>query len=1019
VTLPEFCIRRPVFATVMNIFLILLGIVGYHRLSLREYPNIDEPVITVQTGYLGASAEIIESQVSKTLEDSLAGIEGIEVMSSVSRAEQSQITVRFKLTRNPDDAASDVRDRVSRVRGQLPKEVDEPVIAKVEADAQPILYLAFNSDRHSAMEITDFADRYVKDRVQNIQGVANAMILGERRQSMRIWLDSQRLGAYQLTPQDVEDALRQQNIEIPAGRIESRQREFTVLSETDLKTPGQFDNIILKRDGANFVRLKDIGHAEVAPADERRVVRFNGKNAIALGIVKQSTANPLEVSKGIYAALPEIAKSLPAGMELKVAYDSSVFIDKSIQAVYSTIGEAVGLVMLVIFFFLRNPRSSIIPLLTIPISLIGTFMIMYLLDYSLNTLTLLAFVLAIGLVVDDAIVVLENIYRHIEGGMEPRAAALLGSKEIAFAVIAMTLTLAAVFAPLAFSTGKTGRLFIEFAMTLAGAVIISGFIALTLTPMLCSRLLRHEKKHGMFFNAIEAFLGAISKGYNAILGFSLRHRVMIVVLGLAVAGGGGYLFTALKAELAPLEDRGTIVTIASGPEGATISYMSEWMQKLEPVFAAVPEVDKYFVVAGNPIVSQGIAFVRLKPWDERARKQQDITAELMPKIFMATPGIMAFPLNPPSLGASPRSKPVEMVLQSGLAYHDLEGIIDAFVKETAKYPGLINIETDLKLNKPQISVHIDRDKAAAVGLDIDMVGRTLETMLGGRKVTRYKDHGEQYDVIVQTSSDLRARPRDLSDIYVRNAAGGMIQLSNIVSFNETVAPRELNHFNQLRAVKLTASLAPGYALGEALDFLKKTAQETLPSSIMIDFDGQSRDFLQSGAGIYMTFLLALAFIYLVLSAQFESFAGPFVIMLSVPLSMTGALLALYLSGGTLNIYSQVGLVTLIGLITKHGILIVNFANQQREQGKPVPEAIRTAAGLRLRPILMTTGAMVLGAVPLATAAGAGAESRHQIGWVIIGGMLVGTLFTLFVVPVAYSLVFSFRERKEAASPMLP
>ena len=1012
-TLPEFCIQRPVFATVMNIFLLLLGVVGYHQLSIREYPNIDEPVITVRTGYLGASAEIIESQVSKPLEDSLAGIEGIEVMSSVSRAEQSQITVRFKLTRNPDNAASDVRDRVSRVRWQLPREVEEPVISKVEADAQPIIYLAFNSDRHSAMEITDFADRYVSDQIQNIPGVANAMILGERRKAMRIWLNPQRLGAYQLTPQDIEDALRQQNIEIPAGRIESRQREFTVLSETDLKTPEQFDNIILKKTGINFVRLKDIGHAEVAPADERRVVRFNGKDAVALGVVKQSTANPLEVSQGIYAALPHIAKSLPEGMELKVAYDSSVFINKSIKAVYRTIGEAVGLVGLVIFFFLGNLRSTIIPLLAVPISLIGAFMIMYLLDYSLNTLTLLAFVLAIGLVVDDAIVVLENIYRHIEGGMESRAAAMLGSKEIVFAIIVMTLTLAAVFAPLVFSTGKTGRLFVEFAMTLAGAVIISGFIALTLTPMLCSRLLRHETKHGTLFNALNGFLRNLSRGYDAALSLALRRRWIVIVLGLAVAGAGGHLFTLLKSELAPLEDRGTIVTIASGPEGSTIDYMSKWMQRLEPLFAAVPEVDKYFVVAGSPTVSQGIAFVRLKPWEDRRRKQQDITEDLTPKIFMATPGIMAFPINPPSLGASPRSKPVEMILQSGLDYNELERVVGGFVQATAKYQGLINVETDLKLNKPQISVQVDRDKAAAVGMNIDVVGRTLETLLGGRKVTRYKDQGEQYDVIVQTSHDLRARPQDLADIYVRNAGGEMIQLSNIVSFNETVAPRELNHFNQLRAVRLTAVLAPGYTLGEALAWLQKKAQETLPSSVAVNFDGQSRDFIQSGASIYGVFLLALAFIYLVLSAQFESFASPFIIMLSVPLSMTGALLALYLTGGTLNIYSQVGLVTLIGLITKHGILIVEFANRQQEQGKKLLEAIRAAANLRLRPILMTTGAMVLGAVPLASAAGAGAESRHQIGWVVIGGMLIGTMFTLFVVPVVYSLVFSFQDGNPA------
>ncbi|MCK4945604.1 MAG: efflux RND transporter permease subunit [Alphaproteobacteria bacterium] len=1008
-TLPEFCIKRPVFATVINIFIILLGITGYTRLTIREYPNIDEPVITVQTVYSGASAEIIESQISKPLEDSLAGIEGIEVMSSVSRAERSQITLRFKLTRNPDDAASDVRDRVSRVRGQLPDEVSEPVISKVEADAQPIIYMAFNSVRHSAMEITDYADRYVKDRVQNVSGVASAIILGERRKSMRIWLDPQRLGAYKLTPQDVENAIRKQNVEIPAGRIEGMYREFTVLSETDLKTPEQFDAIILKNTDVGFVRLRDVAHSEVAPENERRVVRFNGRNAVALGVIRQSTANPLDVSKGIYEVLPEIVRSLPEGMELSVAYDTSVFIDRSIKEVYFTIAETVILVILVIFFFLRNLRSTIIPILTIPISLTGTFMIMYVLGYSLNTLTLLALVLSIGLVVDDAIVVLENIYRHIEEGMAPYKAAMQGSREIVFAVIAMTLTLAAVFTPLAFSTGKTGRLFIEFAVTLAGAVIISGIVALTLTPMLCSRIMKKEKKHGAVFNAIERFFHVVSVGYDATLSWSLRHRLVIVFMGLLIAGSGGGLFTLLKSELAPTEDRGTIITIAVGSEGSTIGYMSDWMLKLDPVFKSVPEMDMSFIVAGVPIVSQGISFIGLKPWEERMRSQQEIVAALAPKIFMATPGIMAFPINPPSLGTSPRSKEVEMVLQSGLAYRELGGIVDSFSREVTKYPGLVNVETDLKLNKPQISIRVDRDKAAAVGLDIDVVGRTLETLLGGRKVTRYKDMGEQYDVIVQTSSDLRASPQDLADIYVRNSMGEMVRLLNIISFSETVAPRELNHFNQLRAVKLTANLAPGYALGEALDWLQKAAHENLPQSVTVDFDGQSREFIQSSAGIYMTFVLALAFIYLILAAQFESFASPFIIMLSVPLSMTGALLALYLTGGTLNIYSQVGMVTLIGLITKNGILIVEFANQQREQGKKVMEAILIGANLRLRPILMTAGSLILGAVPLAMANGAGAESRHQIGWVIIGGMTVGTLFTLFVIPVVYSLVFGLKE----------
>ncbi len=1004
-TLPELCIRRPVFATVMSLFLILLGLVSYSRLTVREYPNIDEPIVTVSTSYLGASAEIMETQVTKPLEDALAGVEGIEVLSSISRSESSQITVRFKISRDPDDAANDVRDRVARTRSRLPDEVNDPVVAKVEADAQPVIYLAFTSDRHSAMDITDYADRYVQDRLQNVEGVAQAVILGERRKAMRLWLDPQKLAAAKLAPSDVEDALRRQNVEIPAGRIESAKREFTVLSETDMRSIEQFDNLILRRNGTSFVRLKDVGHAEEAPADERRIVRFNGINAVALGVIKQSTANPLSVSRDIQKLLPAITASLPEGMKITIAYDTSVFIDRSIKAVYETIFEAVILVLGVIFFFLRSVRSTIIPLVTIPISLIGVCFAMYVMGYSINTLTLLAFVLAIGLVVDDSIVVLENIFRHIEEGMKPLQAALKGGQEIAFAVIAMTITLAAVYTPIALSTGKTGKLFVEFALTLAGAVVISGFVALTLTPMMCSLLLTgHAEKHGRIYNLIEKFLVALSTGYQRLLGIALRGRIAVVIIGLLVAGGNVLLMQAIKSELAPIEDRGTIVVRSSAPEGSTIGYMSGWMTKLEPVFAAIPEVEKYFVVAGSPTVSEGIAFVRLFPWEERRRKQQDITKELTPKIMQATAGISAFPRNPPSLGGSARSSPVQMVILTSGTYADLDKAVTRLVQEFATYPGLLDVDTNLKMNKPQLSVHLDRDKTAAVDADIDSVGRTLETLLGGRQVTRYKDRGEQYDVIVQVSDKQRTRPQDLADIYVRNSKDEMIKLSNLLDVQETVAPRELNHFNQLRAADITASLAPGYALGEVLKWAEAKAKETLGPEFIVDYNGESREFRQSSANLALTFVLALAFIYLVLSAQFESFVGPFIIMLSVPLSIAGALLALYLTGGTLNIYSQIGLVTLIGLITKHGILIVEFANQQQELGLKKIEAVMKSASLRLRPILMTTGAMVLGAAPLALATGAGAESRQQIGWVIIGGMTIGTFFTLFVVPVVYSLL---------------
>ncbi|MBK3735851.1 MMPL family transporter [Azospirillum brasilense] len=1013
--LSDISIRRPVLATVMSLALMLIGIVSYQRLSVREYPKIDEPVVTVETTYKGASAEIIESQVTQILEDSLSGIEGIDVMSSISRAEKSQITLRFRLDRNVDTAASDVRDRVGRVRAQLPNEIDEPVIAKVEADAQPIIYLAFSSDRHSPLDVTDFADRYVKDRLQNLPGVAQVRIFGERRFAMRLWLDPQRMAAYRVTPQDVENALRKQNVEIPAGRVESKAREFTVVSETDLRTPEEFDRIILRDDGGYLVRLKDVGRAELGARDERVSARFNGRGAVAIGVVKQSTANPLDVSKAVNEALPKIRAALPDGMGVDVGYDSSVFIAKSIDAVFSTIFEAIVLVVLVIFVFLRSFRATLVPLVTIPVSLIGGFALMYTFGFSVNTLTLLSMVLAIGLVVDDAIVMLENIYRHIEEGVPPFQAALQGSREIGFAVIAMTITLAAVYAPIGFMTGRTGRLFSEFALTLAGAVIVSGFVALTLSPMMCSKLLKHQTKHNALYNAIERLLNGLTNGYRAILRLSLKARPLVLLVGAVVAGLSYTLFTGLKSELAPVEDRGTIVGIAIAPEGSTLDYTESYAKRMEELFRQIPIVEKFFVVVGFPVVNQGISFVRLIDWDQRDVKQQAITAQLFPKMF-GIPGILAFVTNPPSLGQSPVDKPVNFVIQSSLPYDELQKMVDGLMAEARKFPGLTNLDTDLKLNKPELRITIDRDKAADLGVDVETVGRTLETLLGGRQVTRFKKEGKQYDVVVQVGDVDRRNPDDIASIYVRGtptmaaeagvatSTGAMISLANLVRIEERVAPKELNHFNKLRSVTITATLAPGTSLGEALGYLQAAANRVLPATAQTDYAGQSREFRESATGLYFVFILALAFIYLVLAAQFESFIDPFVIMLTVPLSMTGALAALHFTGGTMNVYSQIGLVTLVGLITKHGILIVEFANQLQREGVDIRKAVEEAAVLRLRPILMTTGAMVLGAVPLANAHGAGAESRQAIGAVIVGGMLLGTFLTLFVVPTVYSYI---------------
>lgn len=999
----EICIRRPVFATVLSLVVMLLGIVSYDRLSVREYPKIDEPVVTVSTTYRGASAEIIESQVTRPLEDSLAGIEGVEVLSSISRSESSQISVRFKVERDPDSAASDVRDRVSRARRKLPDDVDEPVIAKVEADANPIIWLAFSSDRHSNLEVSDIANRVVKPRLQTLPGAADVRIYGERRYAMRVWLDRERLAAYQMTPQDVEDALRRQNVEIPAGRIESQQREFSVVAQTDLQVPEEFEAVVVQTVNGYPVRIRDLGRVEIGAASERMTVRFRGKSAVSLGLIKQSTANPLELAKALKVELPQIVAELPEGMRVDIANDTTVFIDRSIESVFGTIFEAIILVVLIIFFFLRNLRATLVPLVTIPVSLIGVFTLMFILGFTINTLTLLALVLAIGLVVDDAIVMLENIYRHIEEGMPRMEAALTGAKEIGFAVVAMTITLAAVYAPVAFMTGRTGKLFIEFALTLAGAVLVSGFVALTLSPMMCSLLLKHEEKHGKAFVLIENFLNWVTAGYKRVLVASLRQRWIVMLGFVLVAVASGVLFSVLKSELAPTEDRGTIMGSFSGPEGATLDYMDTYARQLEAIYEATPEVERYFVVSGNPTVSQGTSFIGLYDWKARKKKSQEVAKDLAPK-FAAIPGVRAFPVLPPSLGQSARERPINFVIMTSASYEELEQVTNEFLAELAKNPGLTTVDTDLKLNKPELAVRVDRERAADAGVQVDVLGRTLETMLGGRQVTRFKRDGEQYDVMVQVADADRTNPGDIRGIYVRGQQGNMVPLANLVQVDETVSPRELNHFSQRRAVTITANLAPGYTMGEALNFMDGVASRVLKPGYAKDYNGQTREFRQSSSSLAVTFVLALAFIYLVLAAQFESFRDPFIIMLTVPLSMTGALAALYFTGGTLNVYSQIGLVTLVGLITKHGILIVEFANQLQEQGKAIREAVIEAAELRLRPILMTTGAMVLGAIPLALATGAGAESRQQIGWVIVGGLLLGTFFTLFVVPTVYTLL---------------
>jgi multidrug efflux pump len=1018
--LPEISIRRPVFATVLSLLVVLIGVVSFNRLAVREYPKIDEPVVTVSVRYPGASAEVIETQVTKPLEDSIAGIDAVDVITSISRAEQSQISVRFRLEKDADAAAAEVRDRTSRVRNKLPQAIEEPVIAKVEADAFPVIWLAFTSDTLSPLQINDLVNRVVKSRLQTVTGVADVRIYGERKYAMRVWLDPDKLAGYRLTTQDVEDAIRRSNLELPAGRIESQQREFSVTSQTDLVRPAQFAEIVVKNVNGFPVKIRDVARVQEGAADERSSVRLNGRQAISAGVIRQATANPLTLSTGVREMMPKLKADLPAGITIDIANDNSLFIDRSVKNVYTTIGEAILLVALVIFVFLRTVRASIIPIVTIPVSLIGAFSLMALFGFTINTLTLLALVLAIGLVVDDAIVMLENIFRHIEEGQDPFSAAIRGAREIGFAVITMTLTLVAVYAPLAFTPGRTGRLFVEFALALAGAVLVSGFVALTLTPMMCSKLLKHNPNPNWFDRSMERWLSALcaryakalrwvitarwqpSAGAGRIKGALMQARWIVIAVMLLSALGIAAVWPTMKQELSPLEDRGTILATVNAPDGSTLDYTNRYAQALERMGQQYPEFDRIFANVGNPTVSQASVVYRTVDWEERKRTTLELAREMGPK-FNSLPGVNAFAITPPSLGQGFRERPLNFVIQTSDSYENLNRVTRQIMDEIARNPGIVSPDVDLRLNKPELRIEVDRAKAADMGVSVEVVAKALETMLGGRQVTRYKRDAEQYDVIVQTEPRGRTTPEDIDSINVRGRNDTMIPLSALVKARETVSPRELNHFGQRRSVSITANLSPEYSLGQALTFMNETTAKVLKPGYTTDLNGTSREFKSSQGALAIVFVLALLFIFLVLAAQFESFVDPLVIMLSVPLSMIGALLALKWSGGSLNVYSQIGLITLVGLITKHGILIVEFTNQLREQGLEVVDAIVKAASQRLRPILMTTGAMVLGALPLAMASGAGAESRIQIGWVIVGGMSLGTVLTVFVVPTMYML----------------
>ena len=813
--LAEISIRRPVLATVLSLLVLLIGAVSFNRLSVREYPRIDEPVVTVSVRYGGASAEVMEAQVTKPLEDSIAGIDAVDVITSLSRAEQSQISVRFRLEKDADNAAAEVRDRTSRVRNRLPDGVDEPVIAKVEADAVPVMWLAFSSDTLSPLQINDLLVRIVKPRLQTVSGVADVPIYGERRYAMRVWLDPQRMAGYRLTPQDVEDAIRRSNLELPAGRIESMEREFSVTAQTSLAQPQEFANIVVRSVNGFAVRLGDVARVQEGPASDRSRVRLNGREAISVGVIRQTTANPLDISKGVRDMLPQLQADLPPEVTVEIANDNSRFIDRSVQSVFTTLVEAVVLVALVIFVFLRTVRASIIPIVTIPVSLIGSFALMHLAGFSINTLTLLALVLAIGLVVDDAIVMLENIFRHIEEGMEPFSAAIRGAREIGFAIVAMTLTLVAVYAPLAFTPGRTGRLFIEFALALAGAVLVSGFVALTLSPMMCSLLLRHNPKPGWFDRSMERWLTALSHGYGRLLrwvltaraGALLQARWLVLAVMLACAVAIALIWPTMRQELSPLEDRGTVLASFSAPDGATLEYTDRYARELEKIGRDYPEFDRIYANVGNPTVSQGSVVYRAVDWEDRQRSTLQLAREMQGRIS-SLPGVSAFPVTPPSLGQGFRSRPLNFVVQTSESYEDLHAAVSRILAEVAKNPGILSPDVDLRLNKPELRISVNRERAADLGVNVDVVARAIETMLGGRTVTRYKRDAEQFDVIVQTEGGSRSTPQDIDAIHVRGRGDAMVPLSSLVSVQESVSPRELNHFGQRRSATITANLAP-------------------------------------------------------------------------------------------------------------------------------------------------------------------------------------------------------------------
>jgi len=1008
--LSDFCISRPIFTLVINILLVVVGFVGYQRLEVRDLPKINSPTVSITTTYSGADAYLIESQITNRLEEALAGLEGLDSMRSATRDDMSQININFKSGYDINVGMNDIRDKIGTVTSLLPSDADAPLLEKVDSSGSATMYVSFIDTQRSPMALTDYVKNYIQPDVQQVEGVGTAEIYGAREYSMRIWPDPMRMAVRGVTVTDIANVLESQNVNIAGGQIKSNTRNYTLLPKTKLEDVDAFKDLILREDSGALVRLSDVAEVEIAALDDNVLVRSDGEPSVVLGVIPQSSANPVAMSKEIQTFLKSLDRILPLGMSYRVNYDKAVFIDASIKGVYSTLVEAVILVVLVVFGFLGSVRSTTVPLVTIPLCLIAIFGFLYVMGYSINNMTLLALVLAIGLVVDDAIVMLENVHRHMEEGMSAMQAAFKGSREIGFAIVAMTITLAAVYAPIGFTTGLTGDVFREFAFTLAGAVIISGFVALTLSPMMCARVLQtgHDNRYTRW---LDATMERLKNRYMHLLKMLLQIRLRVVAGIVAVALLGLWLFTSLESELAPTEDTGTIIGIIAGPSSANLNYMDNQIKVMEQIFENIPESRAYVAIGGSPVTSQGFAFLSLSDWDERSRSQQEIIAQIAPNM-LGNPGAYLIPESIPPLPTADNS-PLQFVVQMMGTYDELRALMTVVEEEIAEdNPGIINVQVDLKMDAAQLDLVVNRELAADLGVELSEINNAIGILFAGRHITDFDSGSNSYDVKVQLPVDLRKNAEQLNQIYVRSTSGQVIPLSNLVNMQPIVGTESLSHYNRLRSATLTANLAPGYTVA----YMDDLGLRLLGDSAKYTWTGQTKDFIESSGAMVGTTILALLFIYLVLAAQFESFRDPLIIMLTVPFSIVGAALLLKLTGGTNNLYTQIGFVTLIGLITKHGILITEFANQLRAQGMELRDAVIYAAGTRLRPILMTTGAMVLGAIPLALATGAGAYARQQLGWVIVGGMSFGTLFSLLVVPIAYTYLASKKVKPIVEAP---